>query len=945
MKTQLQPTFSSALNQNISFRLRRFSVPFMAFAGVLAFLLGASLTARAETPDEQYAFASGLYSGKLYGIAVGKLREFIAANPTHPKTVFASYQLGAALYRVTNEKGAPEYSAVAAAYEKALLKPAPTPQIAAAARFELGDAQFNLKKYDAAIKSLGDYLKSTPPLDKSSAAWAQYWIGQSYEALKKPVEARAAYQKVVASYGDNADVAPYAQNTLGILAAQAGDSKAAIAAFAALIKKYPQSEVAPEARLRLGDAYLANKNFAEAQTSYNAVIADAKAAEFKKDAQLGLADAYFGDKKFPEAASEYARVLTSLPLDDKTRGPIQLQLGNSYFNDKKYDGAVAAYAPILQNADAETAANALYFSASSLQALKRPAEAIPQFRKLVESYPKNALAPKAALRLGDAYADANDNAGAIAAYKSVALKFPTSPSAKEAQKALIELEGETANTQLAAIEAAYNAKNWAQTAKLSQAFLDKKPNPAAAESALYLLADAKRQAGDNAGAASAFRALLTAYPQGETVGDARLGLAYVLLDTKNWSGAEASARAGLLATEKSAKAGELRDRLNLALGESLLSGNKAADAALVFARVEKSGVEELSSQGIYGGALALEKSKQWVPAATKWSQYAGVSADAATKSKAYLRQGLALRDAKNFAPALTAFDSAIAADPKSDAASQALYESAWAARELKKPAEETLRWTRLTTEFPASKWASEAYFQRAEVLYDAKSFDEAIAAYRLVQESSEFGPDAQYKLGSALFNAQNWAQAAPAFDKASGAKKEFSLESSFWAGESWRKAGNLATAKTRYDAFLQGLSTRPAADAAIKQLQLLAPRARLGIGLSFAAAKDWARAISTYQAALPSAGGATAAELNFRLGEAFAQQSKWANASEQFIKVYVSFPDSSFAEEAQWNAAQAMEKNNDKTSAITVYKALAARAKETQFTTQAKARLTALNAN
>lgn len=938
MKTQPVRVFAIAAP-------RRASFSFFAFLAVVSILLSASLTARAQTPDAQYELATGLYSQRLYSASSEKLRAFIQANPTHPKAAFAAYQLGAALYRLPNEKGVPDYAAVAAAYEKALLKPAPTPQIAAAARFELGDADFNLKRYDAAIKVLGEYLGSTPAPDKANAAWAQYWIAQSYDALKKPVEARAAYAKVVASYGENADVAPYAQNTLGILAAEAGDNKTAVAAFSSLLKKFPQSDIAPEARLRLGDAYLAAKNFADAQATYKAVIADPKAAEFKSDAALGLADAYFADKNFTEAATAYAGVLPLLKEGGKARVAAQLQLAGSYFNAKKYEEAVKAYAPLLQSADADTAAQANYFSAGSLQSLNRPAEAAPLFRKVVESFPKHSLAAKAALRLGDAYADAKDNERAIAAYNAVVLKFPTSPSAKEAKAALADLQGAAEGAQLSQIQVAYDAKNWDKTSALAAALLAKKPNAQTAENALYLWADAKRQNGDAEGAAKVFNQLVTTYPKGEFAGDARLGLAWTLLDTKNWSGAEAGARAGLTAIAKDAKAGELRDRLNLALGEALIGGKKPADAALVFARVESSTNKEFSSQAIYGAALALEQSKQWLPAAAKWGKYADASSDAATKSKAYLRQGLDFSDAKKPGEALIAFDKAIAADPKSEVASQALYESAWQARDLKKSADEKARWARLASEFPAGKFAGEAHFQQGEVLYEAKSYEEAAASYRLVSDQSELAPNAWYRLGSALYETKNWSEAAAAFDKAAGAKKDFSVEASFWAGESWRLAGKTVESKTRYEAFLKSIAALPTAAASTKALQLYTPRARLGLGLSLAAAKNWTQAATMYQAALPNARGATAAELNFRLGEALMQQSKWKEAASSFLTVSTLFPASEWAGEAQWNAGQTLEKSGDKAGAIEIYKSLAARVPESDSTRKAQAQLKALNAN
>src|SRR5262249_37945093 len=138
------------------------------------------VAARAETPDEQFEYANGLYRQKLWDLAAQELRKFVAANPTHPRAKFAAYQLGGALYRAADKSGEVDSAAVAAAYEAAI-RAYPDPKLTPAARFELGDAYYNLKQYDKAIAAQVEFLKSSPA--PAQAAQAQYWIGDSYYAL------------------------------------------------------------------------------------------------------------------------------------------------------------------------------------------------------------------------------------------------------------------------------------------------------------------------------------------------------------------------------------------------------------------------------------------------------------------------------------------------------------------------------------------------------------------------------------------------------------------------------------------------------------------------------------------------------------------------------------------------------------------------------------------
>ncbi|MEO6909057.1 MAG: tetratricopeptide repeat protein, partial [Abditibacteriaceae bacterium] len=721
---------------------------------------------------------------------------------------------------------------------------------------------------------------------------------------------------------------------------EAGDAKTAVAAFGAVLTKYPKSDIVLDARLQMANALLSDKQYAQAETNYRALIDDPLATAQKNGALVGLADAYFYEKDFANAATAYQLALVALPADAKNRAMAQLQLGNSFFNSNEYEEALKSYAPLLQNGDADIAAPALYYSASSQLSLKKFSEAATLYTKIIDTYPQHPLASKAALRLGDALADANENARAITAYQAVVTKYPQSDAATEARKSLAYLSGQASATQLAAVQTAYDAKDWTKTVQLAQALVDKKLSPQVTKNALYLWADASRQAGESTTAAQLFRRQIAAYPQGTLVNDARLGLTWSLLDAKQWKDAEVAARNALAVMPSDAKSAELRDRLQLSLGESLLSGGNAKDAAIAFSRVEKSADKDLATQAFYGEALSFEATKQWPDAAVKWAGRAEVSTDPATKSDSYLRQGLALQNAKNGEDALAAFDRAVAAYPTGDGAAQALYDSAWQAHDLKRPDDEAARWKRLSTDYPNSKFASDAMFQQAETLYNAKSYAAAVVIFRNVlakAPQSDVAPLAWYNLGSALYYQKDWGEAALAFDQAVAAKQGFSLEASFWAGESWREAGKFSDAKTRYQTFLQGLGNAPAAN-----LKVLAPQAQLGLGLTLAASNDWAGAANAYTAGLQNADGDTAAQLYYRLGEALAQQNKWQEASTQFLKVSISFPDSQWAEKAQWDAGQALEKSGNSAAALTIYKQLAARQPVDDVVKQAQARVQAM---
>jgi len=131
---------------------------------------------------------------------------------------------------------------------------APPPTTAAASGADENrayDAAFNLFKmgnYQAAVAAFENFLKSYPasPL----AANAQYWIGNSYTALKDYKAAIAAQQKLLSQYPGSPKV-PDALLNMASAQAELGDRNAARRTLEEIIARYPTSAAAELARKRL----------------------------------------------------------------------------------------------------------------------------------------------------------------------------------------------------------------------------------------------------------------------------------------------------------------------------------------------------------------------------------------------------------------------------------------------------------------------------------------------------------------------------------------------------------------------------------------------------------------------------------------------------------------------------------------------------------------------
>ncbi|BCM93981.1 outer membrane protein assembly factor BamD [Abditibacteriota bacterium] len=924
-------------------------VPLLVFA-----LASTSLSSVvwAETPQEQYHTASGLYDARLYSTAAQELKKFLDANPTDTNAKIAAYQWAGALYR-TQKDGDVDYPAAIKAYQWALQKyPTAPANMVAAARFELGEAYYLSNKPTETISALTEFLKN-PGTDKDAptrSGWANYYLGKSYSDLKKPAQARAAFETVQSKFATT-EAAPDSLLELGLINMDAGQNAAAIALFTNLRAKFPDSDAAPEARVYLGEAQLSAKNYGAARETLRAALNDPKLSgdqnkDLKIEALQDLADTDFTEKKWEEATQSYDALLQSLPANDARRLNAQLQRGNAFFNAKNWGAALENYAPLVKSGG-KTAPPALYYSASSLFEQSKFSEAAGLYRQFLASFPNHDLAPKAALRLGDALADAKDPAQAAQAYKMVLTRFPGSKSAKDAQDALTDLAGTqdagtgdaiekvlsglpasaVSNAQLRLAQAAFDRGDFAKSAQLASVVATAKPDATTTENALYLIGSARLNAKDAPGAASAFTKQVTTFPKGKLAAQGNLGLAWAFEDQKKWADSEKAARAALLA-------GGEKDRAQLALASALLNGGKLAPAVTVFAVVEKSTDKTFAAQGAQGGALALEKQSLWREAAARWGKRATLVSDGDVKARAYIRQGLALGKAKDNASAQLAFDAAVTAAPKSDMGAQALYEAAWLAHDAKQTQVESARWTRLETDFPDSKLTPEAIFQNGELALSAKKWDEAAATYeRLLQKypADKLAPNANFSQGTAYYNAQKWTEAAAAFDKVGPSKESFSLEAPFWAAESLRKGSNLTEAGSRYQKFVQAVENNAKATA---ELKALLPAARLGWGQSVSTP---AQAATIYQPALASAQGKTKTELSFRLGEALTAQNKWSQAVPVLLPVATSEND--WTAPAQWWLAQSLENTGAKADALAMYQKLAKSQPSNQWTEKAAAHI------
>lgn len=151
--------------------------------------------------------------------------------------------------------------------------------------FEYAKTFYDSKDYDEAIKGFEALISSFPLSDLASEA--QYYIGRSYEAMRKYYYAYLAYQKVIDEYPGSERITEviakeyeiadffYSQEKAKILGKSIGmfsSKEKALEIFQKIVSDAPYGEYGPLAQYKIGIYYRDTARYKEAIDEFNKLI-------------------------------------------------------------------------------------------------------------------------------------------------------------------------------------------------------------------------------------------------------------------------------------------------------------------------------------------------------------------------------------------------------------------------------------------------------------------------------------------------------------------------------------------------------------------------------------------------------------------------------------------------------------------------------------------------
>lgn len=692
--------------------------------------------AAAQSPDEQLAAASALFDARKYSEAAQRLESFLSAHPKHPKAGPAALALARSYVELK------QWSRAVPAYEKAVASK--DPAVAPIAQLGLGEAAINSEQWEKAATALEAAIKG--PLKPEQAPLAYYWLGQArFETGKFPA-AEEAYLKVARAPGKS-DLAAPAYYGAGLSALRQNKRDAAQQYLKTVVGRYPKSEDRPRAMLILAQIDLEAKRPKEARAAFEALLQDPAAKsdeELRGTAEAGLVTALMELEEFAAAAARLDGILTRLKADDPQRYRAHLSLGHCRYRQKQYEPALDSYMEAGKSAEAAVAGDGHYWAGSSALQLKRYAEAVAQFTRVLTRFPKHELCSRAQLRIGDALLAQKQESRASAAYQAVLDRFPQSAEAAEAKKALGELALATTDPVklAAALKTAPPAERARGTLRLARLYLEGK-KPAEAEKALAELVRSK--------------------PEREVLAEGQYLLG-VALESRDAAAPAAAALAEALRLQAAAPwAADARGRL-----------------AWLYLDLKKPVEAERAAAAVLESKPEKEAERQ-----------------------ARLAQVQAQLDQEKWDAALEGCRVLLASNPPAETVATVLYTQAWVSEKRGKPEEALPLWERLAREFPKSPYAVEALVRQGDTRYRAEKFTEAREKYQAAVAAgpkSALATEARFKLGSTLYNLGQYPQAAGELDQvaADPGAGDYLPEALYWSGRALEKADRKEDALQRF---------------------------------------------------------------------------------------------------------------------------------------------------
>ncbi|HEV2840181.1 MAG TPA: tetratricopeptide repeat protein [Chthoniobacterales bacterium] len=512
-----------------------------------------------EAPDRrQLDYANGLFSRKLYDLAIPEYEKFLAQYPGVPGRSSAYFYLGEC-YRALNR------SAQARASFQSVLDNYSESEFAGPASYGVAEILFNQKNYAGALTLF--HRAAAKSKESTLALSARYFEARCLENVDRKDEAQTLYQLVAETKNPN----PYrddARLAAGSIALAKGRKADAFKNYEALANETQKPALKAEATVRAGmvavDLQQTEKGKFDKAMAEKALSLLQKgrtmpeAGRWRGVAEVGLLRLQYQSGQYEKVLAEYKRGQDQIPEEVRAEmmlivGNSQRQLGHTKEADDIYRQIIAKYpdreeakdaqyqrlinfyntnaptllaeveAYLMSNPTPERADQAKLLKAEYFYKEQKFAEAAPIYAELRASHLSPKLRAEAAYKLAWCFVQLKDGPQVIEAFGYFVKGFPDNPQVPSAltQRALAFQE----------------SKNYSAAIEDLNTLLAKFPAAKEREAALQQKALIFGQQENSKGMSDSFRQLLKEFPKSSVAAQANYYIGKAAFEAKDYKGA------------------------------------------------------------------------------------------------------------------------------------------------------------------------------------------------------------------------------------------------------------------------------------------------------------------------------------------------------------------------------------------------------------------------
>ncbi len=229
-------------------------------------------------------------------------------------------------------------------------------------------------------------------------------LGSVYERSDAFSRAAEIFGRLLTYYPDSPRRGEYLFKR-GSALLSVGDSSSALSDFFTLIRGFPSSPFLNLSRYNIGYIYSRRGEYRRSLPFFQAVSEDTSDRDLAGRAELAVGSAYFNLGDYAAALGVYER-LTSRPAGDYRQDEAWFGLGRSYYKLERIEAAERSFAAAYlagsgPSADADRAAESLYWQGVCAFRLGTLQRAATLFMQMAESHPRSARAAEATFRAGN----------------------------------------------------------------------------------------------------------------------------------------------------------------------------------------------------------------------------------------------------------------------------------------------------------------------------------------------------------------------------------------------------------------------------------------------------------------------------------------------------------------------------------------------------------------